>query len=118
MKQLKSASIVSAAALLAASLSGPVFAQEEPGHPRVNEVQGRIDNQENRINQGVNKGQITPNQAARDERRDARVERQLHRDEAKHDGHITKGEQAKLNRELNHNSQAIHRQRQEGQAKQ
>ena len=59
----------------------------------------------------MDKGQINPNQAARDERRDARVERQLKRDEAKHGGHITKREQAKLNRELNHNSKAIHNQR-------
>jgi hypothetical protein len=102
---------VSAAAILAAVISGPVFAQEDPGHPRVNEVQGRIDNQERRIGQGINKGQLTPGQAARDTRRDARIERQLKRDEAKHGGYITKREQAQLNRELNRNSRAIHDQR-------
>ncbi len=111
MKQLKKASVIPAALLLAVMISGPVFAQEDPGHPRINEVQGRIDNQEKRIDQGINKGQLTPGQAARDTRRDARIERQLKRDEAKHGGHITKGEQAKLNRELNRNSRAIHNQR-------
>jgi hypothetical protein len=103
--------VLSAAALAFASFCGPVSAQEDPGHPRINEVQGRIDNQEKRIDQGVNKGQITPNQAARDMRRDARIERQLKRDEAKHNGHITKGEQARLNRELNRNSNKIYDQR-------
>ncbi len=113
MKRLTKVSIFSTAALLAALLTGPVLAQEDPGHPRINEVQGRIDNQERRIDQGVNQGQLSPGQAARDTRRDARVERQLKRDEAKHDGHITKAEQARLNRELNRNSRAIHRQRQQ-----
>ncbi|MGO9544146.1 MAG: hypothetical protein ACLPPF_05050 [Rhodomicrobium sp.] len=111
MKKLNQIAVLAAAALLGAVLAGPVFAQEEPGHPRVNEVQGRIDNQERRVDQGINKGQLTPGQAARDTRRDARVERQMKRDEAKHGGHITKREQAKLNRELNHNSRDIHRQR-------
>ena len=112
MKLNTKTSILPAAAAFAILLSAPAFAQDaDPGHPRVNEIQGRIDNQENRVNQGIGQGQINGKQAARDEARDARVERQLQRDEAKHGGHITKGEQAKLNRELNHNSHAIHNQR-------
>ena len=112
MKLNTKASILPVAAAFAILLSAPAFAQDvDPGHPHVNEIQGRIDNQENRVNQGIGQGQINGKQAARDEARDARVERQLQRDEAKHGGHITKGEQAKLNRELNHNSKAIHNQR-------
>ncbi len=113
MKQFKNTLIIPMAAALIAAMAGPAFAQEEPGHPRVNEVQGRIDNQENRVDKGINKGQLTPGQAARDTRRDARVERQLKRDEAKHGGHITKAEQNKINRELNKNSRDIHRQREQ-----
>ena len=111
MKKLAMASIVCVAASLTVLSAGPVLAQDIPGHPRVNEVQGRIDNQERRIDQGINQGQLTPGQAARDVRRDARVERQLRRDEAMHGGHITRAEQARLNRELNRNSRAIYRQR-------
>jgi len=111
MKNWKKSAILPVALVFSALLSAPGFAQQDPGHPRVNEVQGRIDNQEKRIDQGINKGQLTPGQAARDIRRDARIERQLKHDEAKHGGHITKGEQAKLNRELNRNSRAIHKQR-------
>ncbi len=110
MKTLTKA-ILPVAALLAVATAAPAFAQEDQGHPRVNEIQGRVDNQQTHINQGLGKGQLTQGQAARDSARDARVERQLQRDEAKHGGHITKGEQAKLNRELNRNSRAIHRQR-------
>ncbi len=111
MKKLAMASLICVAAAMAASQSTPVRAQEAD-HPRIDEVQGRIDNQERRTDQGINSGKMTPGEAARDTRRDARVERQLKRDEAKHGGHITKGEQAKLNRELNRNSRAIHRQKQ------
>ena len=61
-------SIISAAVAFAVALSGPAFAQAtDPDHPRVNEIQGRIDNQENRINQGIGQGQINGKQAARDE---------------------------------------------------
>ncbi len=105
-------SILPAVVAFAFALSGPAFAQAtDPDHPRVNEIQGRINNQENRVNQGIGQGQINGKQAARDEARDARVERQLQRDESKHGGHITKREQAQLNRELNHNSHAIYNQR-------
>ena len=108
----KTSILLPVATLFSAILSTQVVAQEDPGHPRVNEIQGRIDNQEKRIDQGINKGQLSPGQAARDIRRDARIERQLKHDEAKHDGHITKGEQARLNKELNQNSRKIHEQRQ------
>jgi hypothetical protein len=109
--QTKTFTLLPVAILFSAVFSTQVFAQEEPGHPRVNEIQGRIDNQEKRIDQGINKGQLSPGQAAHDTRRDARIERQLKRDEAAHGGHITKAEQAKLNRELNRNSHKIHEQR-------
>lgn len=113
MKLVVKTSILPAAAAFAMLVSGPASAQDatDAGHPRVSEIQGRIDNQENRVNQGLGDRQITGKQAARDTSRDARVERQLQRDEAKHGGHITKAEQKKLNHELNHNSRAIHAQR-------
>ncbi len=89
----------------------PAAFAEDVDHPRINEVQGRVENQRDRINQGVRNGQITPGQAAADRARDRRVERQLHRDERQNGGHITKGQQAQLNRELNHNSNKIYNQR-------
>jgi hypothetical protein len=97
-----------------AMFASPVLAQTaqpDPGHPRVNEVDDRLANQQNRINNGVANGQMTQGQANRDEKRDARVERQATRDEARHGGHLTKREQRHMNRELNHNSRNIHRQR-------
>lgn len=82
-----------------------------PGHPRVNEVNQRIDNQQARTAKGVANGTITGKQAARDERRDANIAQRESADEAKHNGHLTKAETRRLNRSENRNSRAIHRQR-------
>lgn len=106
------------AGLVAGLLSTAALAQApdyDPNHPRVNEVNQRLDNQNNRIQQGVQDGQIKPGQAARDEKRDARIARQEQRDKAKHDGHLTKREQKHMNKELNHDSHDIHKQRHDGQ---
>jgi hypothetical protein len=101
------------------ALATSAFAQDEgvgggPGHPRVNEVNQRLDNQQNRIDNGLKDGQMTTGEAKRDEARDAKVERQEARDEAKNGGHLTRREQRHMNHELNHNSRDIHRQRHHG----
>ena len=95
------------------SLSGmsTAMAQNVPGHPAVNEVDQRLLNQQRRIDAGVNQGQIGARGAAKDSAVDARVARQLSRDEARHNGHITRVEDRQLNRELNQNSRRIYAQR-------
>ena len=82
-----------------------------PDHPRVNEVNQRIDNQQDRIQQGVNNGTINAQQELRDEKSLTNKEQRLSADEAAHGGHITKAEQRRLNRGLNRNSRRIHRQK-------
>ncbi len=97
----------------AALFAGATQAQptDVPGHPRVNQVNHRIDNQQRRIDAGVADGTITPEQAARDERRDANIAQRASAAEARHGGHLTAGETRRLNRAENRNSRAIHRQR-------
>ena len=97
--------------LLSLSVARAAMAENMPGHPRINEVNQRLAIQRHRIAEGVQHGQINRWQAMRDERHDARVERQLVRDEAMHDGHITLGEQYRMNRELDRNSVHIGDQR-------
>jgi hypothetical protein len=89
------------------------FAQTAPvpDHPRENEVNQRLDNQQARIQQGLANGTMTGKQAAGDERRDENIAQRESVDESKHDGHITKGEQQRLNRAENRNSQRIYRQK-------
>lgn len=83
----------------------------DPGHPRVNEVNQRLDNQQARINQGLANGTMTGKEAARDEAHDTNIAKRESVDEAKHGGHLTKGEQRRLNRSENHNSRRIYRQK-------
>jgi hypothetical protein len=88
----------------------------DPGHPRVSEVQQRIDNQQARVDKGISDGQINAKQAAHDDAKLAREQNSLNQDEAKNGGHITKAEQRNLNKRLNRGSNQIHRQRHNGQA--
>ena len=97
--------------ILATGSTGAAFAQFVPGHPGVNEVDQRLLNQQRRIGAGVNQGQIGAPGVARDAALDARVGRQLSRDEALHNGHVTGVEYRQMNRELNHNSRRIYAQR-------
>lgn len=86
----------------------------DPGHPRINEVEQRIQNQQDRVDKGVSDGQINAKQAARDDAKLGREQTSLNQDEAKNGGHITKGEQKNLNKRLNKGSRTIHRQRKAG----
>jgi hypothetical protein len=79
----------------------------DPGHPRVNEVNAREQNQQNRIANGMKSGQLTSREAGKLERQQQHIVHQEKRDMAKNGGHLTKGEQAKLNREQNRASQNI-----------
>jgi hypothetical protein len=95
------------------ALGGASGARAEwfPGHPRINEINGRLAMQRYRIAEGVRLGQIGPFQAWRDRAIDRRVGWQLRRDEWMHGGHITLAEQRGLNRELNWDSRRIYNER-------
>jgi hypothetical protein len=49
----------------------------DPGHPRINEVQQRIDNQQSRVDRGVSDGQINAKQAAHDDAKLGREQNSL-----------------------------------------
>lgn len=98
---------------------GNAFAQSapgaaDPGHLRINEVQQRIDNQENRVDRGVSDGQINAKQATHDGAKLGREQHSLNQDEAKNGAHISKGEQHNLNKRVNRGNRQIHRQRKNG----
>ncbi len=48
-------------------------------------------------------------QASRWERKEARLNHEVRRDRAEHDGRLTKGERAQINRQQNHLSHNIYR---------
>jgi len=78
-------------------------------HPRVNEVSGRLNNQQRRINNGVASGRLNPQQAGRLQRGDQRIQQRETRDMAMHGGHLTGRETANLNRAENRVSGRINR---------
>ena len=81
----------------------------DPNHPRVNEVNQREQNQQDRIANGVKNGTMTPGQAAHVEKQEQHIENQEKADMAAHNGHLTKAEQNKLNKEQNKTSRQIYK---------
>jgi hypothetical protein len=79
----------------------------DPGHPRVNEVNAREENQQQRIANGVKNGQLNSRQTANLERRETAVQNREQRDMAKNNGHLTKSEQKGINRQQNRISRSI-----------
>jgi hypothetical protein len=103
-----------AAALAAGMLSAtPSFAetQWEKDHPRRDEVNDRLENQDQRIDEGVKHGTLTPQEARKLHHEDHAIRRQERRYARHHGGHISKEEQEKLNREENHVSNQIHQEK-------
>ena len=82
---------------------------KDPGHPRVNEVNQREQNQQDRIPQGVKSGSLTPQEAANLEKGESKIQQQEKADLQKNNGHLTAAEQAQLNKEENKESKRIHR---------
>jgi hypothetical protein len=100
-------------------LAAPAFAQnpntqgagpgkDDPNHPRVNQVNNREQNQQNRIANGMKSGAVTPKEGAKLERQQQRIGNQEKKDMAKDNGHLTKANQAQLNKEQNKASQNIY----------
>lgn len=100
MTRLAALAAISLLALPAAAQTLPAV---QPG-----EVQSRFNEQQERINQGVRSGSLTPAEAARDEAHLRADERVRNQDLRAHGGHLTPAEQARLNQRLNHNSRRIH----------
>ncbi len=97
-------------ALMAILFTGIVSAQEAT--PRINKRQ-RV--QQQRIEQGAKSGALTKQEVRQLERREAKI--QSDKINAKADGKVTMQERRKLNRELNHTSRAIHRQKHDAQTR-
>jgi hypothetical protein len=85
----------------------------DPNHPRVNEVNRREENQQQRIAQGEASGTLSAGQAAKIEGQEQKIQSQETKDMGDHNGHLTKPEQRQLNHEENHTSHRIYRDKHE-----
>jgi hypothetical protein len=94
--------------LLALAGAASLALATSPCAASAGEISNRDHRQQARIDQGVRSGQLTQREYVRDQYRLDRVEVQRARDLRANDGHLTAGERAHLNRELNRNSQDIY----------
>jgi hypothetical protein len=76
-------------------------------HPRREEVNQRLDNQNRRIHEERREGELNARQAHRLHMADHRIRMQERHFARYHGGHITRGEQHRLNREENRVSNRI-----------
>jgi len=81
----------------------------DPGHPRVNEVNKREENQQQRIGNGVKNGKLSAQQTSNLEKREANVQNREQKDMAAHNGHLTKAEQKGINRQQDRVSKTIYK---------
>lgn len=81
----------------------------DPHHSRVNELNRREQEQQNRIANGLRSGQLTPHEAAKLEKKESKLVRDEKKDMAKDGGRLTAKDQAKLNREENKISREIYK---------
>ncbi len=85
----------------------------DPGHPRVNQVNTREGIQQKRIANGVQSGKLTPQQTSNLEKREATVQTREQKDMARNNGHLTRGEQRRINRQQNRISKSIYKDKHE-----
>ena len=81
----------------------------DPGHPRVNQVNNREQNQQNRIANGIKNDKLTPQQTSNLEKRESNLQSKEQKDMAAHNGHLTKANQRQLNRKENRISKTIYK---------
>lgn len=96
-----------APALLLGALALPAMAQMPPMH-HPHSINARLHNQQERIHQGVGSDQLTRREQYRLDARDARIRHQEYRDRLS-GGRFTRAERHHIQRELNHSSHDIYR---------
>jgi hypothetical protein len=103
--------ILSAAALIALCVPS-AFAQQSsttattPDKPET--IAQRKDNQQDRIAQGIDSGQLTAGESKNLETKEADVNKEEHTMRSEDDGHLTAADRAKLNNQQNHLSNQIY----------
>jgi CRISPR/Cas system Type II protein with McrA/HNH and RuvC-like nuclease domain len=100
---------IALAGVFAGSIASAAMAdtQWDKDHPRRDQVNDRLQNQNKRIHQKVKEGDMSKAKAAKLHREDRAIRKEERRMAARHNGHITKAEQAKLNGQENAVSKQI-----------
>ncbi len=78
------------------------------------DINQRRENQQDRIAQGVNSGQLTAGETANLENKEAAINHEVRADRQANGGKLTPKERAQVNRQLNHTSRQIYRDKHNG----
>jgi len=108
-KSIRAVLAAVAATVSLACLATPALADTawQAHHPRREQVNNRMGNQSARIHHEVREGEMSHAKAARLHRADHHIRMQERRMAARHGGHLTRHEQARINHEENHVSHRI-----------
>jgi hypothetical protein len=99
--------------LAGAAGSIPVYAQSQPATDP-EKIHDRKENQQDRIAQGVNSGQLTPRETAHLENRESAINHEIRADRRANGGKLTPAEKAQVNRQQNRTSRQIYRDKHNG----
>jgi hypothetical protein len=80
-----------------------------PAHPEGMGVNARQDRQQNRINQGVHSGEMTPGEASHVEKNETGIHQEARSDRAANGGHLTPEEHNQIEHQQNAESRQINR---------
>ncbi len=78
------------------------------------EIEQRKDNQQQRISQGVGSGSLTPGETSRLEHRESNLNKEIRADRKANGGNLTNNEKKQVNRQQNHISNSIYRDKHNG----
>ncbi len=109
-KRVSNAIVLSALVAIIGCAAGSAFAAEtkwEKQHPRRDQVNDRLENQNKRINKEVKEGDLTKAQASTIRKEDRQIRREERAMASQNGGHITKLEQKALNQQENAVSKQI-----------
>ena len=109
LKSVRTVMTVVAATVALAGLASNAMAdtQWQKDHPRREQVNNRLANQNKRIHQEVKEGELSKGQAAKLHREDRNIRREERAMASTNHGHITKAEQKALNQQENQVSKQI-----------
>lgn len=103
---------VAGVAMVLAALAAPAQAQDwRQNHPRRAEVNGRLNHQDRRIQQGVRNGTLNRGQARQLHQEDRSIRKEERQDAAANGGRITRQQQRQLNHQENSVNRQIYRQK-------
>jgi hypothetical protein len=110
---MKTREIILSAAALTVLCGAPAFAQQSgttttPAAGQPGEIQQRKDNQQDRIANGIQDGQLTSGETKNLETKEAGLNKEEHTMRQDDDGHLTSADRTKLNNQQNHLSNQIY----------